>query len=103
MLQCVLNGGGRNFIEFYSVLAVLIQPEYRLQMPTYSFALAVGVGCKIDFAALLCFGFQPLYNLFFGSGNFILGLKVIRYLDAIVAMGKNRKFTAETYELIVAI
>ena len=103
IVKRVLDGGRRNFVELYSVLAVFVKPQHRLQMPAYRLALAVGVGCEIYFARLGSFRRKALYDIFFGRSDFVFRFEVCRHSHSERLFGEVSHVPARSVDFVLAL
>ena len=77
VLQRLCDGLGGNFVKFDAVLAVLIEPQHRLQVPRDGLALTVGVGREIDAVGPLCLVHEAPDRLFLARRDDIARLEVL--------------------------
>ena len=103
VLERVLHGLGRNFVELYPVFAVRVEAQHSLKVPAYGFALAVGVGRKIDFSRFLSLACKTGNYLLLAGRFFVPRLEVARYFHAQSALGQIADMSSRGVHLILAL
>ena len=88
------------FIKCNAAGLLVRKIQQHLKMPGYSLTFAVRVGCQIDYACLLCSGFELVYLFFPALYGAVIGDEAILYVNTDSAFGQVAEMTHRCSDLI---